>query len=135
LRAYHSRIFRFRFAIALACGAGIVVLSLMPAASMPTIPLLGWDKLQHATAYAVLTFLVGRAFDVLTPASFHGWRVGALVAVMFGGVMEILQRVCTTTRSADVYDLLADACGAVTIIVVVALFRRTACASERRHVG
>jgi VanZ family protein len=113
----HTRL-RPLFAVAYAvCLAGIVWLSLAP--SPPRLPdLFAWDKLQHAGAYAVLTFLGGVAFghDRRT-----GWWCSAVIAVAVGAIMEILQGTWTVNRAADWLDLAADAFGAVTVAGVAML--------------
>lgn len=125
MRASGSLTFPARLAAALICGGFILWLSLIPAASVPNVPFFGWDKLQHATAYAVLTLLCGWAFVVLRPGSRRGWQWGVLASVGFGGLVEVLQGLCTTTRSADAGDLLADAVGALGVyLAAVYAWRR-----------
>ena len=107
-------VFVIAYIVYLAC---LVWLSLAP--SLPSLPgLLAWDKLQHAGAYGLMTLLGGLAMGYDRRA---GWYYSALVAVAFGGFMEILQGACTVNRSADWFDLAADAVGAATMIAVVTL--------------
>ena len=35
------------------------------------------------------------------------------VSILFGILIEVLQELCTTTRSADVFDMLANSLGAI----------------------
>ena len=105
----------------LAC---IVWLSLIP--SPPRLPgLFAWDKLQHSGAYAILTLLGGLALGY---GRRKAWLVSAAVAVVAGGIMEILQGTCTLNRNADWLDLAADTVGAVAVagvaLLVVARMRR-----------
>jgi VanZ family protein len=73
----------------------------------------GWDKLNHALAFAALAFCASRGFApqrlLAVPASL----------LAFGGFIEIVQSQIPG-RSAEWADLLADAVG----ITVVLVFRR-----------
>ena len=42
----------------------------------------------------------------------------------YGGLMEVLQRYCTVTRSGEMADLYADGIGAVIGVAIVYLFRK-----------
>lgn len=75
---------------------------------------LGWDKIFHLFVFAVLTFLVMRAFYM--QYSFPWLRSNYIVTslgfgIVFGFLMEVLQRFIFVGRSGNVYDLLADAVG------------------------
>lgn len=81
---------------------------------MPIIPHL--DKLIHAGGYALLAVL---AVGLFGPGR-NRWL--ALVwLVLFGGLIEIAQGLWAVNRSADVWDLLADAFG---IALAAAVFWR-----------
>lgn len=86
--------------------------------------LLGWDKLQHAGAFSVLALLAGWAFAPLGPTPMPGWFRGALFAFFFGGLVELLQEVFTTTRSAEWQDLLADLVGAGVVYLAARYWHR-----------
>ena len=82
------------------CLATVLVLALMPIAPRTGI---GWDKANHALAFAVLLGL-GRW-------SYPGRIVPLLVALLaFGTLIEVLQSL-TSYRTAEWADLLADAVG------------------------
>jgi VanZ family protein len=104
---------------ALTWAASIACLSLIP--SPPQMPgLLGWDKLQHAGAYALLTLLIAQALrrSVLGTMGAAWWPAG-LTAVAFGGLLEILQLLMQAGRTAEWWDLLADALGACVCCVIL----------------
>lgn len=68
------------------------------------------DKIGHILAYAVFTAIL--LFDSCR------WKRGLpfkylllLVPVMFGVIMELLQRILTSDRQAELYDIIADAAG------------------------
>lgn len=84
---------------------------------------LGWDKLNHLTAFAALTFTGCLGFP-------GGRRVvfGVLPGMLaLGGLIEVIQYF-VPGRSSDWLDLGADAigiaCGAVLALSVMALARR-----------
>ncbi len=85
----------------------------------PDLP--GLDKLAHFAIYALLAFLAARAFATL-PAADRAqvlpWA-GAVFAVLYGLGDEIHQSF-VPGRNADLWDLVADASGAI----VGALFYR-----------
>lgn len=100
----------------------LLLLSLSP--SPPHFDsIIGWDKLQHAGAFAIFTFLAGRAFAVVSSLSHRPWWLAAIAAIIFGGCIEILQEFFTTTRKAEIADLLADAVGAG-IVYLIARMRK-----------
>ncbi|GAM10827.1 PAP2 superfamily protein [Geobacter sp. OR-1] len=98
----------------------IIWLSLTP--SPPKMPnkFLGWDKLQHASAYAVMMFLGVRAFAYSGKAI---WPV-FIGVVCFGGAMEIAQSLLTSHRTADILDLVANMTGAAAVWLMHCFSRR-----------
>ena len=79
----------------------LLLLSLMPAP--PEIPgPLGWDKVQHTLAYAVLMSWFWQAYQ-------PSWR-WPLFFLALGGGVELLQA-WSSFRSAELSDLLANATG------------------------
>jgi VanZ family protein len=116
--AKKKNLFPFWRFLCLALTALILWLALMPAASVPSG--LGWDKLNHAGAIAVVT---GLAFF-----SFSSRRSAALIAFIYGTsiglLIEILQATLTTSRTAEWGDVLADLVGAGCAWVVIRIFQR-----------
>ena len=100
----------------------IVILSLMPHPPVPHQGLLGWDKFQHAGAYALLTFLGAMAYTFQRRTLGGRFLAAACLAVMVGGLMEVAQGVLTVSRSAESGDLLADGVGA-SVVAALARFR------------
>jgi VanZ family protein len=84
-----------------ACLAVVMVLALAPPRT--PMPSTGWDKVNHALAFAVLA--------VLGRGSYAQHKVRVLLGLLaYGGVMELLQGL-TGYRSAEWLDLAADAAG------------------------
>lgn len=83
------------------CMAAVLALCLMPPAQH--LPSTGWDKANHALAFAVLA--------VLGLAAYCGRTARVLLGLLaFGGAIEVLQSL-TGYRTAEWLDLLADAAG------------------------
>ncbi len=108
--------------------AGILVLTLMPANDVPAWP---WaeqvqlDKWVHAFLFGVQGGLLGMALHRYRPlANRTGMLVlGCVLAIAYGGIIELLQSLMGEGRQGDVLDLLADAAGA---LLGLALLRRRA---------
>lgn len=96
----------------------ILVLTLMPAGDVPAWP---WaervqlDKWVHAFLFGVQGVLLGMALLQMGPT---GHRTGLLViatllAITYGGLIEVLQASMGDGREGDVMDLVADTAGAL----------------------
>jgi VanZ family protein len=98
-----SRTRRWRWALLLLAGA-VALLALTPVP--PRQMDLGWDKLNHAVAFAVLAVCA-----VFGWRSSRAARLAVLLALLaYGGAIELLQRL-VPNRSAEWNDLGADAIG------------------------
>ena len=102
--------------IAFKLPALIIVITLWILSSQSTLPqlkgILGFDKLQHLTAYAALAFSLGFWFF---PHRCQPWRVfliPALIASCYGAIDEFHQYF-VPGRACDVWDWIADTLGAV----------------------
>lgn len=90
----------------------ILWLSLTPHPPELSGDFFGWDKAQHAFAYAVFTLLAGRALELYFAPPTRAWLLATLLALAFGGLVEVAQGALTQARFADLQDLLANAVGA-----------------------
>ncbi len=113
----------FRFILLVFWALLVLWLSLDPSPPDPENDLLGWDKLQHAAAYALMTFLAGSAFYAFSGNFFRSWLAATGISIAYGGLIELLQGWCTAARSAEFGDLVADTIGAVVVLVVVSAVR------------
>lgn len=88
-------------------------LFVMPSTNLPKG---GWwvdiqlDKIVHIGLFAGLIFLWASAFELHLPAT--KWIV-LVLAVLYGTLVELVQKQWIPNRSFDVYDIIADAAGAV----------------------
>ena len=88
---------------------------------------LGWDKLLHACAYGLLTLLIAQ-FLLYSPLnSGNAWWQAGLVAVCCGALLEILQLLVNTGRTAEWWDLFADAVGVFLAYVIFRKFPGLGC--------
>lgn len=97
----------------------------------------GWDKLQHAVAYAVLTFLTGRVFSAISPRPLRALGGALVFAIALGFGLEIAQEFCTIGRRGDPADILANSIGALAGCVAAhfTLRRRRGDAGDRSNGG
>lgn len=95
----------------------ILWLALLPGDSAPSG--LGWDKLNHAVAIAVVT---GFAYLALQPLV---WAATAafLYGTSLGVLIEILQATMTTGRYAEWSDVAADMIGAGCVWSMICLLK------------
>jgi len=87
----------------LICAVAVAWLAFRPAVEVEAG--LPWDKANHASAFAVLTFLAGRGWPRLSPA------VLVLIMLAAGIGVELVQGVPQVGRDADAWDVVADAVG------------------------
>ena len=100
-------------------------------ASPPTPPgILGWDKLLHAAAYALLALAVAQYLQLHIADSRRAAIYAVLLATAYGGLMELLQLTLQTGRTAEWGDLVANAVGALAGYVI---FRQTAALFSPDH--
>lgn len=78
---------------------------------------LGWDKLLHAVAYALLSILVAQYLHIYTRSWKTVFYAGCL-AILYGGLMEVLQLMMQAGRLAEWWDLVADIIGALAGCVI-----------------
>lgn len=102
---------RAAFLLAALCWAGLIFyLSSQPSIDAPAL-FPGQDKLFHLVFFGILGFL---AMGTLQ-ASRHGYPTGhvwqVVLVVMLYGILDEFHQYFVPGRSADVYDVLADATG------------------------
>lgn len=93
---------------------GGLALSPLPPTSLDT----GWDKVNHALAFAALAF--SGHWSLRTPRA--RWLLLPLALLAYGGAIELAQ-LCVPSRSGEWADLLADAVGlSVGLLLAGAMF-------------
>lgn len=86
--------------------AGVIVGSLLPADELPVLRFAGFDKIEHAFGYGVLS-----AYAVMLFARRKTQAWAAVGLVVLGIAIEIAQAGWTSSRSGDPGDVLADLLG------------------------
>ncbi|WP_309641780.1 VanZ family protein [Flavobacterium sp.] len=97
----------------------IAVLCLVSFNSLPKIGISGADKYVHVTLHFVFTMLWAFYLKAKNPNSSNSLLKVVLAAVVYGIAIEIAQELFTTTRKADILDVLANTFGSVLAIIVI----------------
>tara|TARA_R110002073_G_scaffold218689_1_gene378964 strand:+ start:122566 stop:122985 length:420 start_codon:yes stop_codon:yes gene_type:complete len=117
-----------RAALFLALGFALMILAVssIPATRMPKSPSLWrWDKVVHATEYAILGTLVFRAFATRGISLVTTFFAAAVLCCLFGVLDETYQST-VPGRDSSHFDMLADCTGAIFACVAsVVLYSRT----------
>ncbi|MBK8806529.1 MAG: VanZ family protein [Bacteroidales bacterium] len=72
-----------------------------------------FDKVVHFIMYLVLSIAIIRFFRKRNDIHKHLFPKVFILAVTYGGLMEILQHYCTQNRQADWLDMLANTLGVI----------------------
>lgn len=109
----------------------LIILWFSLTSSPPQLPgVLGWDKLLHAGAYGLLSILLAQAF-LCPPFSMNKpWWLAGVTAVIYGALLEILQLLSQTGRTAEWLDLFADAVGACLGCVIFRHLLKLSCCHD-----
>ena len=102
----------------------IAFLCLESSADLPKVKIFGIDKLVHFGFHYVLTFLW---FLYLFTKNINNYnnsylRAALLLSTIYGILIELLQQILTTTRQADVLDVLANFTGAICAVITLKTF-------------
>ena len=102
----------------------LTFVSLMRLKELPDIGISYGDKIFHFLTYAILAFLWAKTFDF----KFNIERekaiiISAILSIIFGIIIEVLQGSFTVTRQTDAMDVLANTLG-VLIIAIILLFKK-----------
>lgn len=100
----------------------IAVVSLIEAPQIPVSVSMS-DKVIHGIMYVFLGVSWMVPVSRKHPLSVLGYSSVCLAVTAFGGLMEILQRFCTLTRSGEMADLYADFLGALVGVLIIGIWR------------
>lgn len=99
-----------------------VALTIGSLGNVSSIPKLGSsfdDKIYHFLAYAILTLLLYNY--IVTTSVKQKFLIPAIIAVIYGIIIEGLQSVLTDFRTPDYYDVIANTIGVVFTIMLLRL--------------
>lgn len=94
----------------------ILVLCLMPGKALPSwqwADLFNADKFVHFALFAVLMMLLASGLVRAGVPVGNALAISLVIAVIYGGLMELLQMLPALGRRGDLNDLLANTAGAV----------------------
>nr|WP_262897791.1 VanZ family protein [Gelidibacter pelagius] len=80
------------------------------------------DKIHHFGAYFVLTILIANYFNTLNLK--RGLLYALIIASTYGVLMEVLQNYLTKERMFDVFDMIANAFGAIIAVLFMIFIRK-----------
>ena len=99
----------------------IMILLSLPGKSLPSVSIWQFDKLVHFVLFFVQALLLWIALELPEPMYERPLQslitAGVLVA-LFGAASEVYQHLATD-RSADLFDVIANAAGVVTAVAIV----------------
>lgn len=109
------------FWLALFWTALIIFVCLIKSSDIPQIDLPYLDKVLHACMHFVFTLLWFFYFKkrIGNLTNFKLLLVSLVLSVLFGIVIELMQKFFTVTRNADFFDVIANLCGASLAVVLI----------------
>jgi VanZ family protein len=116
-----SRAFVQNHLPAILWASAIFVFSSIPSESIPNISIFSHDKLLHATVFFVLAFLLHRSLSRQKrfPGLSRHAKLWTLVGASLYGVSDEIHQLYVTGRSGDFRDAIADAAGAVLLVLIL----------------
>ena len=111
------------FLVALVWTGIIIYFCLIKASDLPVVNIPNLDKCIHAFFHFVFTFVWFLFFSkqLIFDNRYKPLLISFLFSFVFGIGIEILQEVLTTTRHADVLDVLANLTGATLAVFTVSI--------------
>jgi VanZ family protein len=113
------------FSLAIGWTALIGFLCLVNLSNLPSFGVSGADKYVHFTFHFVFTILWGY-YSWLNQSNIELKKIRVIIfsSVSYGIIIEILQEVFTTTRHADILDVLANLTGATMAFFIFFLIKK-----------
>ncbi|NNC48925.1 MAG: VanZ family protein [Flaviramulus sp.] len=107
-------------AVTILYSIALATVSLIRLNNLPDIGISFGDKIFHFLAYTLLTYLWFRTFAYYFQFKKKSAIINAaLLSIIFGTVIEVLQDTLTVSRALDVYDVVANALGAILVSIVL----------------
>ena len=114
------------FSLAVVWTVLIAVLCLVKFGSLPSLGVSGADKYVHITFHFGFVLLWGFYFwqkqnEILISKIIRL----VIISIFYGILIEFLQETCTTTRHADLFDVLANLTGATIALLVFVFIKKS----------
>ena len=104
--------------------AAIFIQSSISKLSTPDLGFKSQDKLAHLVEFAILAFLLRRAFFYNPNAQWREkWYLLTLLIGGFYGIFDEIHQAFIPGRTADLYDVLADVIGVLIVINIYRFFK------------
>lgn len=100
----------------------LLVLSLVSIGTFKTLESSFDDKINHFWAYCLLTLFIFNYFKSLNLK--RALLYAFLVASTYGVLIEVFQKFFTQVRQFDVYDMVANAFGAIVAVLFVIIYKK-----------
>ena len=114
------------FGLAIGWTILIAVLCLVEFTDLPSLGVSEADKYVHFTFHFVFTILWGFYFWLkLNERTISKIIRVVILSLCYGILIEFLQETYTTTRHADIFDVLANCTGAAIALVVFVFIKKT----------
>lgn len=114
------------FILAIGWTVLIAVLCLLKFSKLPSFGVSGVDKYVHFTFHFVFTLLWGFYYWLKqNELKLQNLVQIVIISLSYGILIEILQETLTTTRHADIFDVLANLTGATVAFGLFVLIKKT----------
>jgi VanZ family protein len=113
----------FLFLVALLWTGFVSYFCLVNSSEIPTMNIPNLDKCVHTFFHLVFTLVWFMFFNkqIQINTIFKPLLYSVVFSFVFGITIEILQSLITTTRSADVFDVIANTIGSLAAILVIVI--------------
>ena len=113
------------YSLAIAWTVLVAFLCLVKLNDLPSLGVSGIDKYVHFTFHFIFTLLWGHySWLKLGKTELKSILKIVLISLLYGILIEFLQETCTTTRHADIFDVLANLTGATFAFLVFAIYKK-----------
>lgn len=101
----------------------IIFVCLINSSDIPQVDIPYLDKVMHASLHFVFTLLWFFYFKnkIGSLKNFKLLLISLVLSILFGIAIELMQKFFTVTRNADIFDVIANLCGASLAVIVIAL--------------
>lgn len=123
--------FYLRIAVVIFWSSVLVVLSLLPNGNSLYL-FSGQDKILHFVAYLLTAWLVCRSLQLFSFSATKSVFISVIYCTILGGVLELLQRTATHTRTAEWADMLANVAGAIFGCVIFCLLLKLSSSNDEQ---